>query len=66
MIINVNFDDFELINDIQNKFNVVYKQKNELKKEFESNPYTKVYIYTENNSILGLIHINDIYDSQTV
>lgn len=62
MIINVNFDDFELINDIQKKFNVVYKQKNELKKEFESNPYTKVYIYTENNSILGLIHINDIYD----
>lgn len=62
MIINVNFDDFELINDIQNKFNVVYKQKNELKKEFESNPYTKIYIYTENTSILGLIHINDIYD----
>lgn len=62
MIISVNFDNINLINDVQNTFNVIYKQKNELKNEFESNPYTKIYIYKENDCILGLIHINDIYD----
>jgi len=62
MIINVNFDNVELINKIESTFYEVYNQKNELKKEFLNNPYTKIYIYIENNEILGLIHINDIYD----
>jgi len=62
MIISVNIDNINLINEIQNTFNEIYKQKNELKNEFVSNPYTKIYIYKENNHILGLIHINDIYD----
>ena len=62
MIINVNFDNVELIKKIESTFYEVYNQKNELKKEFLNNPYTKIYIYIENNEILGLIHINDIYD----
>ena len=62
MIINVNIDNIDLINDIQIKFNELYKQKNELINEFEQNPYTRIYIYIENNQIMGLLHINDIYD----
>lgn len=62
MIISVNIDNIDLINQIQNIFYDIYKQKDELKNEFMLNPYTKVYIYIENNNILGLIHINDIYD----
>lgn len=62
MIINVNVDNIDLINDIQIKFNELYKQKNELINEFEQNPYTRIYIYIENNQIMGLLHINDIYD----
>ncbi|MBQ7104384.1 MAG: GNAT family N-acetyltransferase [Bacilli bacterium] len=62
MIISVNIDNLSLINEIQTTFNVLYKQKNELKKEFEMNPYTKIYIYIENDNILGILHINDIYD----
>ena len=62
MIISVNIDNLSLINKIQTTFNVLYKQKNELKTEFEMNPYTKIYIYIENDNILGILHINDIYD----
>lgn len=62
MIVTVNIDNENLINQIQNKFSEVYKQKNELKNEFISNPYTKIYVYLEDDNILGFIHINDIYD----
>lgn len=62
MIINVNLDDDKLIDEIEDKFNDVYTQKHELKNEFLTNPYTKVYAFTENSSIIGIIHINDIYD----
>lgn len=62
MIINVNFDNSELIKQIENTFNEVYHQKEELKNEFLNNPYTKVYVFIENSNIIGVIHINDIYD----
>ena len=62
MIINVNFDNNELIEQIESKFNDVYVQKNELKNEFLSNPYTKIYAFMEDSVIIGIIHINDIYD----
>lgn len=66
MIIKVSSSDEKLINDIENIFNDIYVQKNELKNEFLNNPYTQIYIYKENNSIVGLIHINDIYDRYEV
>jgi len=62
MIIDVNFSNNELINTIQDLFCEVYKHKNELKNEIINNPYTKIYLYIENNNVLGLIHINNIYD----
>lgn len=62
MIKSVNIDDELLINEIQNSFNEVYKQKNELKNEFINNPYTKVLVFIENNKVIGFIHINEIYD----
>lgn len=62
MIISVNIDNEKKINQIQNAFNEVYNQKNELKNEFINNPYTKIYAYIEDDIILGIIHINDIYD----
>ena len=62
MIINVNFDDIELINQIESLFYEVYSQKNELKNEFSSNPYTKMYAFIEESAIIGIIHINEIYD----
>ena len=62
MIKSVNIDDELLINEIQNDFNEVYKQKNELKNEFINNPYTKVLVFIENNKVIGFIHINEIYD----
>ena len=62
MIKSVNIDDELLINEIQNNFNEVYKQKNELKNEFINNPYTKVLVFIENNKVIGFIHINEIYD----
>lgn len=62
MIINVNLEDINLINKIQFAFCDVYKQKNELINEIKQNPYTKLYVYTENDEIIGLLHLNDIYD----
>ena len=62
MIINVNFDNNELIEQIESIFIDIYAQKNELKNEFLSNPYTKMYAFMEDSAIIGIIHINDIYD----
>lgn len=62
MIKTVKFDDEILINEIESIFYEVYTQKNELKNEFLNNPYTKIYAYVENSNIIGIIHINDIYD----
>lgn len=62
MIEIVNIDNENLIKDIQVIFNDVYNHNKELKNEFVHNPYTKIYIFKEKDKILGLIHINDIYD----
>ncbi len=62
MIETVKFDDEISINKIESVFCEVYKQKNELKNEFLNNPYTKMYAFVENSNIIGIIHINDIYD----
>ena len=62
MIEVVNNNDDELISVLQSSFKEVYKNNNELKNEFINNPYTKIFIYREKDDILGLIHINDIYD----
>ena len=62
MIKIVKFDDEILIKEIESIFYEVYTQKNELKNEFLNNPYTKIYAYVENSNIIGIIHINDIYD----
>ena len=62
MIEIVNIDNENLINNLQIIFSEIYKQKDELKNEFKYNPYTKIYIYKDEDKVLGLIHINDIYD----
>ena len=62
MIINVNFDNETLIEQIELAFNEVYSQKDELKNEFFNNPYTKMYAFVQDSVIIGVIHINDIYD----
>ena len=62
MIKIVKFDDQLSIEYIENHFCEVYKQKNELKNEFLNNPYTKIYAFFDNSHIIGIIHINDIYD----
>lgn len=62
MIVNVNIDNDNLINRIQKTFNEVYNHKNELKNELANNPYVNIYAYIEDNNILGIIDISDIYD----
>lgn len=62
MVQLVNNSDEKLIDQLQVIFNEVYDQKDGLKKEFLFNPYTQVYIDVEDGQIVGLIHINAIYD----
>ena len=66
MIKSVKIDNLDLIKQIQVTFSDVYVQKNQLKNDLLNNPYTKIYIYVENGVVMGLIHINDIYDRYEV
>ena len=62
MILNVNVDNEKLISEIETNFSDIYKQKHELKNEFLSNPFTKIYAFMDRGNVIGIIHINDIYD----
>ena len=58
----VDFDNLELIEVVQNTFCDVYKQKNELIKTIQSNPYVKICTYSVDKKIVGMIEYQDIYD----
>ena len=62
MIEIVNLDNDNDIQAIQVIYNELVKQKKELKKEFENNPYKIIYCYKEDNKIKGFIEISYIYD----
>lgn len=50
------------IDNIQNIFCDVFKQKNELIDTFSSNPYVKLYTYSVDNQVVAFIQYEDIYD----
>ena len=50
------------IDNIQNIFSDVFKQKNELIDTFSSNPYVKLYTYSVDNQVVAFIQYEDIYD----
>lgn len=50
------------LENIQNVFFDVFKQKDELIDTFNLNPYVKLYTYYVENNIVGFIQYEDIYD----
>jgi len=50
------------LENIQNTFSEVFKQKNELTDTFSSNPYVKLYTYSVDKKIVAFIQYEDIYD----
>lgn len=62
MLRELTIDDKGDIENVQNIFFDVFKQKNELINTIESNPYVKLYTYSVDNNIAGLILYEDIYD----
>lgn len=50
------------LNNIQNIFCDVFKQKNELINTLSSNPYAKLYTYSVNKKVVAFIQYEDIYD----
>jgi len=50
------------LENIQNTFSEVFKQKNELTDTFSSNPYVKLYTYSVDKNIVAFIQYEDIYD----
>lgn len=55
MIIELNEENIEIIN---NSFLNI----NEIKNEFENNPFAKYLIYKEDDNIYGYLYYSDIYD----
>lgn len=62
MIEVVNIDNEKDLLDIQVIYNDFIKQKKELKKEIQENPYKRLYSYKDNDRVIGFIEISYIYD----
>ena len=50
------------VENVQNIFFDVFKQKNELIDTFNSNPYVKLYTYSVDKNVVAFIQYEDIYD----
>lgn len=55
MILEITKDN---INELENSFINI----NDMRNEFESNPFAKVLVLKENNEIIGYIYYSDIYE----
>ena len=62
MIKSVNIDNNDLIEELQVIYNEFINQKLELKKEYVSNPYLKIFVFIDNDKIIGFIEISDVID----
>jgi len=62
MIREVLVDNKIELENIQNIFYDVFKQKNELINTFHSNPYVKLYTYSVNENVAAFIQYEEIYD----
>lgn len=62
MLNQVVVDNKKELENIQNIFSDVFKQKNELIDTFSSNPYVKLYTYSVDKKIVAFIQYEDIYD----
>lgn len=55
MIINLTSDNLDILDNS-------FINKDELKKEFDNNPFIKVLLYLEDNKVLGYLYYSDIYE----
>lgn len=55
MIINLTYDNLDILDNS-------FINKDELKKEFDNNPFIKVLLYLEDNRVLGYLYYSDIYE----
>ena len=55
MIISINPEDLKIISDLERKFpNIFFK--NDIKSDFQNNPYTKYLGYLINDELVGFIN----------
>jgi len=52
----------ELTKENLNQYDINIISKDEIKKEFNLNPFGKYYVYIEENTVIGYIYYSDIYD----
>lgn len=62
MLKKISVDNKVELENIQTIFSDVFKQKDELIKTLESNPYVKLYTYSVDKNIVAFIQYEDIYD----
>ena len=62
MLKEVVVDEKKELDNIQNIFFDVFKQKNELIDTLSSNPYVKLYTYSVDKNVVAFIQYEDIYD----
>lgn len=52
----------ELTEENLDQLNINIISKDEIKKEFNINPFARYYMYVEENTVIGYIYYSDIYD----
>lgn len=62
MLNELTVDKIDVINNVQQIFFDVFKQKNELINTLISNPYVKLYTYSVDKNVVAFIQYEEIYD----
>lgn len=62
MIVELTKDSLKFINELEHNFSTIFSSENTLIHDFESNTFTKYFIYIENSNIIGFINYYDLYD----
>ena len=62
MIIELHKENIEMINGLTNSFPETFKNKTSIINDFDSNIFSKYFIYLEKSNIIGFINYYDLYD----
>ena len=62
MIVEIDKNQIELINQLENTFSTFFSSKNKILSDFDTNIFTKYFIYMEKSNIIAYVNYYDLYD----
>lgn len=62
MIVEIDKAQIELINQLENTFSTIFSSKNRILSDFDTNIFTKYFIYMEKSNIIAYVNYYDLYD----